>query len=327
LVRSISDDDTANFLRAAYEVTEKTLRDVLGVRDRNTLEHQHTQAARKPLDSSYRVVAPQVSIDQVVLSERTREGIQEILWQVREGRDLYRRWGMERVLEKGKGTIVLFAGPPGTGKTMTAEAMAHELGRPLFVADYSELESKWIGETEKNIVRTFREAARARAVLLLDEADAILSTRLDGGHYNDRAYNRQVSLLLTEIEAFEGLCLLTTNRAPNLDDGLARRISGTFTFDVPGPGERLRIWNALLPSGVPVAADVDLDFLAHRFPMAGGHIKNAIITAIRKAAMRGGARTEVSQRDFTEAAAVERRSFRAVSRPIGFGETPLYAYG
>jgi AAA+ superfamily predicted ATPase len=327
LVRSISDDDSTNFLRAAYEVSEKTLHQVLGVRDRRTIQdQQHSQLGCKPLDSSYRVVAPQVSLDQVVLSPAVRQGLNEILWQAKEGKFLYRDWGLDKVMEKGRGTVVLFSGPPGTGKTMTAEAMASHMGKTLHIADYAQIESKWIGDTEKNIVTIFREAARDDAVLLLDEADAILSARLEGGQYNDRAYNRQVSILLTELEAFEGLCILTTNRMVTLDEGLARRISATFTFNVPGPSERLRIWQSLLPGRVPLAEDIDLESLAHRYPMAGGHIKNAILTAVRKAALRDGRNARVMQKDFGEAAAIERRSFRPGSR-IGFregGTTSLY---
>jgi AAA+ superfamily predicted ATPase len=323
LMRVSSDHDhLTNFLRAAYEVTEKTLRIVLGVTERHgNLEEQPVlQAMREPLDASYRVVAPHVSLDNVVLSSAVRRGIEEVLWQAREGRTLYQEWGLGEVLEKGKGTVVLFAGPPGTGKTMTAEAMAQHLGRPLHIADYAQLESKWIGDTEKNIVEIFRAAKEAKAVLLLDEADAILSSRVDGGLYNDRAYNRQVSILLHELELFDGLCIMTTNRMVVLDEGLARRVSATFQFNVPGPTERLRIWQTLIPGRMPLAEDVDLRALAHRYPLAGGHIKNAILTAARRAALRDGEQVRIRQEDLGEAAAGERRSFRPGARPIGFGE-------
>lgn len=324
LVRSISDDADTNFLRAAYEVTEKTLHEILGVEDGTKIQahRDESRVACKTPDSSYRVIVPQVSLDQVVLPAAVHKGIEEVLWQAREGNTLYKEWGLDQVIEKGKGTIVLFCGPPGTGKTMTAEAMAQSLGKQLFIADYAQLESKWIGETEKNIVSTFRDAVAADAVLLLDEADAILSSRLDGGHYNDRAYNRQVSVLLTELEAFEGFCILTTNRVVTLDEGLARRVSASFTFSVPGPRERLQIWRNLLPGSVPLADDINLEVLARRFPMAGGHIKNTILTAVRKAALRDGRNARISQEDFGEAAAVERKSFRPGPRPIGFGENP-----
>ena len=328
LIRSTSDDDGSNFLRAAYEVTEKTLHEVLGAGNRSTLRdpQQTSHTLSSSLDGPFRVVAPRIRLDQVVLPPDVRKRVDEVLWQEEHGRALFEEWGLNEVVEKGRGTIVLFSGVPGTGKTMTAEAMAERLGRPLHVADYAQLESKWIGETEKNIVTVFRSAAEAGAVLLLDEADAILASRLDGGHYNDRAYNRQVSILLGELESWEGMCILTTNRSVTLDDGLARRIAASFEFTIPEVGERARIWKSLLPERLPLAGDVDIDDLARRFPMAGGHIKNAVLTAVRKAGVRAGRRARVTQRDLIEAAAAEHESFRPCPRPIGFGEAPSASY-
>ncbi len=329
LIRSTSDDDGSNFLRAAYEVSEKTLHEVLGVGHRSSLRdpQQDSRTLSSSLDGPCRAVAPRIHLDQVVLPPRIRRGVEEALWQAEHGPALFHEWGLDEVVEKGKGTIVLFSGPPGTGKTMTAEAMAGHLGRPLLIADYAQLESKWIGETEKNIVSVFRQAAGDNAVLLLDEADAVLAARLDGGHYNDRAYNRQVSILLTELEAFEGMCILTTNRQVTLDDGLARRIAASFEFEIPEAAERLRIWRSLVPERMPLAGDVDLEDLSRRFAMAGGHIKNAVLTAVRKAGVRDGRRARVTQRDLVEAAAAEQDSFRPCPRPIGFGgDAPAAGY-
>ena len=272
---------------------------------------------------AYRAITPRVRLDQVTLESGLRTRLEEVLWQIEHGDRLFQEWGMETVLEKGRGTALLFCGPPGTGKTMTAEAVADHLGRALFLVDYSQMESKWIGETEKNIVTVFRDASAMNAVLLIDEADAILAARLDGGHYNDRAYNRQVSLLLTELESFDGVCILTTNREVSLDAGLARRIATRLDFPVPGVPERRKIWERLIPSRVPLAADVDLDRLACAYPMAGGHIKNAVLAAVRRAARRDGERTQVSQADFDAAAARERTSFEAERRRIGFSEARI----
>ncbi len=327
LIRVTSDDEAANFLRATYEVSETTLHEVLGTGDRETFKaRQAASRSAQTTEGPFRIVTPRVTLDRVVMEGKLREGIEEVLWQAEEGDRLFRHWGLDQVLEKGKGTIVLFTGPPGTGKTMTAEAMAQHLGRQLYIADYAELESKWIGETEKNIVSIFSAAAQAGAVLLLDEADAILSSRLDGGHYNDRAYNRQVSILLTELEAYDGVAILTTNRSVSLDTGLARRISATFEFDVPTPQERARIWDGLLPAKIGRGPDVNLEVLANKFEMSGGHIKNAVLTAVRKAARRDGKEAVLLQRDLVEAAAAEQLSFHPCSRRIGFREAPAASY-
>ena len=324
LIRTLPDDDAGNFLRASYEVTERTLQEVLGVRDR--ADAFVRRAAVRTADGPFRTLTPRVSLDAVVLPDDFRERLEEVLWQVERGDRLFAEWGLDRVLEKGRGSIVLFGGPPGTGKTMTAEAMAHRLGRPLIIADYSRIESKWIGETEKNIVGLFREATDSGAVLLVDEADAILAARLDGGHYNDRAYNRQVSLLLTELEAFEGVCILTTNREVSLDEGLARRITARFTFPVPDAALRRRLWTALLPEELPLAEDVDLDDLARKHALPGGNIRNAVLAAVRRAARRDGAAARVRQADLDEAAGAEIRSFGKRAKGIGFREGPEGAF-
>jgi AAA+ superfamily predicted ATPase len=324
LVRCLTDEETTNFLRSSYEVTEKTLREILGARGRASVsDYRASQEA--VADGPYRVVEPRFTLDRVVLNGRARATIEDILWQVRDGSLLFEQWEMGRLLEKGRGVVALFSGVPGTGKTMTAEAMAGTLRKKLIFADYSQLESKWIGETEKNIVAVFRAAVEADAVLLLDEADAVLAGRLDGGHYNDRAYNRQVSLLLQELENFEGLCILTTNREPSLDEGLARRIGSRIHFEVPGHVERETIWRSLISPRVPLAADVDFTALAARFPIAGGHIKNAVLAALRAGARREGLRSRICQGDFIKAAEQEKSSFQVPSRSIGFGPRLTYS--
>lgn len=347
LVRMMEDDGAANFLRHSYEVSEKTLREVLGVRTavgqgyaRSAGEDaapasgagpgpgfsQDSEGLAGVPEGPFRLVAPTFGIERVVLDDVARAAVEDVLWQVREGRTLLEDWEMGQLLEKGHGVVVLFSGLPGTGKTMTAQAMAGALDRQLLIADYAQLESKWIGETEKNIVSIFRTAADAGAVLLIDEADAILAGRLDGNHYNDRAYNRQVSLLLQELENFDGLCILTTNREISLDEGLARRIGATVQFAIPGVAEREKIWRSLVSPRVPLAADVDFAELASRYPLAGGHIKNIVVAALRSAARAGGAAPRVTRADFIRAGDRERKSFVGQSRLIGFKPPQGFAY-
>jgi hypothetical protein len=326
LVRVLAEEEGSNFLRAAYEVSEKTLREILGVRTRPVAGESAGLHADALIEGPYRIVTPRFALDRVILDAPVRVQLEDILWQVRDGRLFYEEWEMGRLLEKGRGVVVLLSGLPGTGKTMSAEGLAGSLDKKLIVADYSQLESKWIGETEKNIVAVFRAARDADAVLLLDEADAILAGRLDGGHYNDRAYNRQVSLLLQELEQFDGLCILTTNREMSLDEGLARRIGASIHFGVPGPADRERIWRSLVSPRVPLAAGVDFTDLAAAFPLCGGHIKNAVVAALRAAARRGGDAAAVQQSDFVRAAEAERVAFQRKTGPIGFRPRDRYSY-
>ncbi|NNF08007.1 MAG: ATP-binding protein, partial [Candidatus Eisenbacteria bacterium] len=278
LISVIPDDDSSHFMRATYEVSETTLKQVLGRPETRSIS---TQQIRRKVDASpLRTVAPRVSLDSVVLPEDIRTRVSELIWQVRKGQKLFEDFGLD--LEKGRGTIALFSGDPGTGKTLTAEAIAHELGTEMSVIDFSQLESKWIGETEKNIVAVFRRASTDKSLLLIDEADAILAGRISGEHYNDRAYNRQVSLLLTELEAFEGICILTTNREVSLDAALARRLSARIDFPLPDTNQRHLLWKRHLTPRIPLSREVDIATLASEFVLAGGSIKNAVLSAVRK---------------------------------------------
>ena len=128
LVRVTPDEEASNFLRASYEVSEKALHEILGTGDRESLRSRQARQARKN-DGPFRVVEPRVTLERVVLDPEVRQGIEEVLWQAEQGDRLFTHWGLDRVIEKGKGTIILFTGPPGTGKTMTAEAIAQRLGR------------------------------------------------------------------------------------------------------------------------------------------------------------------------------------------------------
>jgi len=183
----------------------------------------------------------------------------------------------------------LFAGDPGTGKTMSAEVVASELGLDLYVIDLSSVVDKYIGETEKNLDRIFGEADRINGVLLFDEADALFGQRSEVHDARDRYANVEIAYLLQRMEQFDGLAILTTNLRANIDEAFLRRLDAVVDFPMPENAERLSIWRLHLPSRVPVDADVDLAFMADRFELAGGHIRNICLTAAYFAAERDDA--------------------------------------
>lgn len=231
-------------------------------------------------------VVPQRTFADVILPPETRRALDEALAQVRNHALIFTRWGLGERHTTGLGLAFNFAGPPGTGKTICAEAIAHELGMKLLVVNYAEVESMWMGETPKNIVSAFRSASEQRAVLFFDEADAIATRRSAGAIIPyDRESNTTVNVLLRELEAFNGVVIFATNLAANFDPAFERRIRTHVRFDMPGLAEREQIWKVQIhPSRTPLASDVDFRLLAERFAISGGDIKNAVLKAAASAA-------------------------------------------
>jgi SpoVK/Ycf46/Vps4 family AAA+-type ATPase len=235
-------------------------------------------------------VIPERTLADVVLPPQTRRTLEQALAQVRNHALIFRSWGLGERHASGRGLAFNFAGPPGTGKTICAEAIAHELGMKLLAVDYAEAESMWVGETPKNIVATFRAASEQNAVLFFDEADAIATRRSAGAILrHDREMNLTVNVLLRELEAFNGIVIFATNLAANFDPAFERRIRTHVLFEMPGVEERARIWELQVhPKKTPLAADVDFRRLAERYMVSGGDIKNAVIKAAAAAAAEAG---------------------------------------
>jgi SpoVK/Ycf46/Vps4 family AAA+-type ATPase len=196
-------------------------------------------------------------------------------------------WRLRRGGGRGEAVTALFAGQPGTGKTMAAEVIAGELGLDLYVIDLSSVVDKYIGETEKNLERVFAGAEGVNGVLFFDEADALFGKRSEVSDARDRYANLEIAYLLQRMETFDGLAVLATNLRANLDDAFARRLSLVVEFGKPDVAERRLLWTKCL-SGVPLASDVDLDFCAESFELAGGDIRNIAVTVAYVAAAEGG---------------------------------------
>jgi SpoVK/Ycf46/Vps4 family AAA+-type ATPase len=232
------------------------------------------------------LVTPRRTFDDVVLPSSTYRQLDHALAQIRHHDLIFQQWGLGERHDTGLGLAFNFAGPPGTGKTICAEAIAHALGKRLLVVRYAEMESMWVGETGKNVAAVFRLAAEHDAVLFFDEADAIASRRFTSFQQGaQREMNTVVNVLLRELDGFAGVVVFATNLAVNFDPAFERRIRTHILFELPGVDERERIWRVQVhPRKTPLSADVDFRALAERFETSGGDIKNAVLKAAQMAA-------------------------------------------
>lgn len=243
--------------------------------------------ARVGMDELGRRIEPQAGWKDLVLHERQTSVLREIVAHVRQRSVVHQEWGFGATLRRGLGVTALFAGGSGTGKTLAAEVMAKELGLDLFVVDLSQVVSKYIGETEKNLRRVFDAAERGGALLLFDEADALFGKRSEVKDSHDRYANLEVSYLLMRMEAYRGLAILTTNMKKALDNAFLRRIRFVVDFPFPAEHERAEIWRRVLPPQAPVK-DIDPELLA-RLTVAGGSIRNIALSGAFLAAEEGEA--------------------------------------
>ena len=192
---------------------------------------------------------------------------------------IFEKWGFGSKLEKGKGAIILLYGPPGTGKTMCAEGIAEILGKKYMILSSGNFQSAIPGQTERNIQEAFGKAKKENLIIVLDECDSVCYNRNEVG----AILAAEINALLTEIERFDGVCILTTNRNQRLDPALERRVCLKLEFDRPDRDARRQIWKNLLPKQAPLGKCVDLDLLSEH-DLTGGQIKNAILLAARRAA-------------------------------------------
>ncbi len=236
------------------------------------------------LDRLARRMEPGVGWDDLVLPPTTDRRLRELALRARHREQVLGQWRMRPGGGRGRGVIALFAGESGTGKTMSAEVVAADLGMDLYVVDLSTVVDKYIGETEKNLERIFTEASAVNAVLLFDEADAIFGKRSEVKDAHDRYANIESAYLLQRMESFDGIAVLTTNLRANLDEAFTRRLDVVADFPVPDAGQRLALWERCLGDRLPRAADLDLTFCADRFELAGGSIRACAVTAAYLAA-------------------------------------------
>ena len=252
------------------------------------LEEGARQASAGSLSELAQRVRSSYTWDQLVLPEQPLAMLRSIFAFLRHRDTVLSDWGYERALAQNQGIKVLFAGDSGTGKTMAAQVLAAELGLEIFRVDLATTVSKYIGETEKNLDRIFAAAEGSNAMLFFDEADALFGRRSDVGDAHDRYANLETAYLLQRMEGYPGAVILATNFRQNIDEAFLRRLDVVIDFPFPDEQDRERIWRIALPDAAPVADDLDLAFLATRFKLSGGGIRNASLAGAFLAADDGG---------------------------------------
>jgi SpoVK/Ycf46/Vps4 family AAA+-type ATPase len=240
--------------------------------------------------------------DDVILPDEVLAPVFEFLNYAAHRQKIFDDWGFERKLPYGRGLSALFAGPPGTGKTMICSLLAKELGLELYRIDLSQVVNKYIGETEKNLGRVFDEAARGQVMLLFDEADSLFAKRTEVKSSHDRYANLEVNYLLQRMESHDGVVVMTTNSETAIDPAFRRRIRFRIRFPAPDETQRLALWQGMMPVEAHVAPDLDLRVVAQKFPLAGGNIMNALVRAATAAQADGG---PIQQRHLLRAAELE----------------------
>lgn len=205
--------------------------------------------------------------------------LSELVARVRHRERVLDHWGFADKLGRGLGVAAMLSGPPGTGKTMIAGLIARELGLDLFQVDLSRILSKYIGETEKQLAELFEVAESGHAILLFDEADSLFAKRTEVKSSNDRYANLEVNYLLQRLEAFSGICILTTNHETSIDPAFMRRLAFHIRVPLPEHAERAMLWETMLPARAERDADLDFARLAGAFQMSGGYIRNAVLRA------------------------------------------------
>ncbi|NEA52121.1 ATP-binding protein, partial [Streptomyces sp. SID10815] len=259
------------------------------------------------LEQHARRIRPAVDWTDLVLPDRPLIQLRELALRARHRDRVLGDWRLSAGGGRGRGVLGLFAGESGTGKTLSAEVVAAELGLDLYVVQLSSVVDKYVGETEKNLERIFTEADRTDAVLLFDEADAVFGKRSEVKDSHDRYANMESAYLLQRLESFDGIALLTTNLRANIDEAFTRRLDLVVDFPFPDVEQRRALWWHSL-SHVPCGDGLELGSVAVDFELAGGSIRSAVVTAAYLAAGRGDA---VTAADLLEGA---RREYRKAGR-------------
>jgi hypothetical protein len=277
----------AQVVRTAEQAAQRVSHDGRDLTEADLREAARHQNGSAMLSLARRIV-PSARWSDLIVTAPVQAQLQELLNRVKFAPQVLDLWDMRSSTRRGSGIKAMFCGLPGTGKTLAAEVLAGALGLHLFVIDLSSVVDKYIGETEKHLERMFQAASEMNGVLFFDEADALFGKRSEVREAKDRYANIETSYLLQRLEVFEGFVILATNARSNLDDAFTRRLDVVVEMDMPGPKERLALWERCLGPHLPRDPAVDLAFCAESFELAGGSIRNVALTAGFFAAKGGG---------------------------------------
>ncbi len=323
---SISKDKIYNLLFSETKSADKKLLNKVESGEK-TPEEEGIQSDNQKTKGLYEIVFPRVAIKNVILDEEVKR---ELIGAVdlTKAIETMKKWGIKPNLSSSSfGSIkILLHGPSGTGKTITAQALAGEAGAVMFKVDASNLVSSWVGESTKNVKRVFREfykyarASKKRVFLFMNEADQLLSARGAVMQAADKEYNQMQNLLLEELENFDGVFIATTNLIDLFDTAWNRRFNIKIKFDIPKFETRLKLWKVHISDKMPLGKDVDFRKLAE-YELAGGSIANVVYNAARRAALKENEMREVLQQDFVEAIQNELKShLGSKASRVGFSQ-------
>ena len=254
--------------------------------------------------------------DDLILGEEQKRQMRMVCDQMRYRDIVGEKWGFYRKTPYGRGLSVLFYGPPGTGKTMAAQVMANELGLDLYRIDISQMISKYIGETQKNISRLFQKAKDINALLFFDEADSLFAKRSEAKDSHDRNANAETAHLLQKLEDYEGITVLATNYLNNIDDAFKRRIKFIIRIAFPPADVRLTLWRSMLPPEAEYEEELDLEFFAEHFELSGSSIKEILVNA---AYMAAAEHRGLANRDLVEAVRLNYLKYEKILTKEDFG--------
>ena len=267
------------------------------------------------LEEKFTPEMPLRRFDELIVPEEVSSRINAVISRIQNHKILYEDWGLATIDPFGKRVAINLYGPPGTGKSFCADAIANFMGKRIIRINYAEIESKYVGDTPKNITAAFHKAMETDSVLFFDEADSILGRRLTNVTQSaDHGVNVSRSVMLLQLDQFNGVVLFATNLAKNYDEAFVRRIMAHVEFQLPDHTSRVRLWEMHIPKTLPISENVNSQDLAvNSEGLSGGDIKNVVINAASLAVVRNGHEKQIRHEDLLS----EIAHSRAAKKHIG----------